>query len=125
MRGLIPEDFEERARFYEGFERIELPEALAELGFGYAINPEKTLIAVPLPGHAAGHTGLCVATDDGWILLAGDAAWSPTNYRELRGPMAVANLIMDDRQAYYDTLNKLHQIDKRQIPIQLCHESEL
>ncbi|HEQ1860256.1 TPA: MBL fold metallo-hydrolase, partial [Providencia alcalifaciens] len=36
-----------------------------------------------------------------------------------------ANLIMDDSQAYYDTLNKLHQIDKRQIPIQLCHEGEL
>lgn len=36
----------------------------------------------------------------------------PTNYRELRGPMAIANIIMDDKQAYYETLNKLHEIDK-------------
>lgn len=125
VRGLIPEDFEGRAQFYEGFERTALPEALAGLGDGYALNTEKTVIAVPLPGHAAGHTGLCVATDDGWVLLAGDAAWSPTNYRELRGPMAVANLIMDDKRAYYETLNKLHHIDKRHIPIQLCHEGDL
>ena len=125
VRGLIPEDFETRTRFYELFERVTLPAELAVLGDGYAVNREKTLLAVPLPGHAAGHIGLCVATDDGWVLLAGDAAWSPANYRELRGPMAIANLIMDDSRAYYETLNKLHQIDNRQIPIQLCHEGDL
>ncbi len=39
--------------------------------------------------------------------------------------MAIANIIMDDKQAYYETLNKLHEIDKQNIVIQLCHEGEL
>ncbi len=125
VRGLIPEDFETRAQFYEGFPLCPLPAELAILGQGYAVNPEKTLLVVPLPGHAAGHIGLCALTEQGWILLAGDAAWSPTNYRELRGPMAIAHMIMDDKQAYYETLNKLHEIDKQNIAIQLCHEGEL
>ncbi|KPD03077.1 MBL fold metallo-hydrolase [Moellerella wisconsensis] len=123
--GLIPEDFETRVKFYEAFPRCPLPDELQILGEGFAVNTEKTLLIVPLPGHAAGHIGLCVLTEQGWILLAADAAWSPTNYRQLRGPMAIANIIMDDKQAYYETLNKLHEIDKRHVEIQLCHEGEL
>lgn len=125
VSGLLPEDFEQRTVFYEGFPKVALPNELQVLGEGYAVNQQKTLFIVPLPGHAAGHIGLCVLTDSGWILLAGDAAWSPTNYRELRGPMAIANIIMDDKQAYYETLNKLHEIDKRNVVIQLCHEGDL
>lgn len=125
VSGLIPDDFDQRTRFYEGFEQANLPEELQSLGQGYAVNSQKTLLIVPLPGHAAGHIGLCVLTENGWVLLAGDAAWSPTNYRELRGPMAIANIIMDDKQAYYQTLNKLHDIDKQNITIYLCHEGEL
>ncbi|MBG5919805.1 MBL fold metallo-hydrolase [Providencia stuartii] len=125
VRGLIPEDFEQRTRFYEGLEAVELPPELQILGKGFAVNDQKTLFIVPLPGHAPGHIGLCVLTEQGWILLAGDAAWSPTNYRERRGPMAIAHIIMDDKHAYYQTLNKLHQLDKQNIPIQLCHEGDL
>ncbi|MBD1228139.1 MBL fold metallo-hydrolase [Xenorhabdus griffiniae] len=126
VRGLMPEDFESRVSFYEGFEASPLPEELSVLGKGYAVpGSQKQILIVPLPGHAAGHLGLCVLSDQGWILLAGDAAWSPTNYRELRGPAKLANLIMDDSRAYYETLNKLHHIDQKQIPIQLCHEGDL
>lgn len=125
VRGLIPEDFEQRTFFYESFEQVSLPAELQILGNGYTVNSQKTLLIVPLPGHAAGHIGLCVLTEKGWILLAGDAAWSPTNYREIRGPMAIANIIMDDKHAYYQTLHKLHEIDKQNIAIYLCHEGEL
>lgn len=125
VRGLIRDDFEQRARFYEGFDTTVLPTELQVLGGGFAVNSQKTLLIVPLPGHAPGHIGLCVLTEQGWILLAGDAAWSPTNYRELRGPMAIAHFIMDDKQAYYKTLNKLHVIDKKNIVIKLCHEGDL
>lgn len=126
VRGLMPEDFESRVSFYEGFEASPLPEELSVLGKGYAVpGSQKQILIVPLPGHAAGHLGLCVLSDQGWILLAGDAAWSPTNYRELRGPAKLVNLIMDDSRAYYETLDKLHHIDQKQIPIQLCHEGDL
>ncbi len=126
VRGLIPEDFESRVCFYEGFLPCSLPEALAVLGEGYAVpGSRRQILVVSLPGHAAGHLGLCVLTEQGWILLAGDAAWSPSNYRELRGPAKLANLIMDDSRAYYETLHKLHHIDQKQVPIQLCHEGDL
>ncbi|NUU66511.1 MBL fold metallo-hydrolase [Enterobacteriaceae bacterium BIT-l23] len=124
---LIPADFESSLRFIEGFETVALPEALAPFHQGYAL-PESNgeIILVPLPGHAAGHIGAFVLTDDGWILLASDAAWSPVSYRELRGPSRLANLVMADPVLYYRTLEQLHQLwQKGQVTIRLCHEGDL
>ncbi len=57
VSGLLPEDFEQRTVFYEGFPKVALPNELQVLGEGYAVNQQKTLFIVPLPGHAAGHIG--------------------------------------------------------------------
>lgn len=51
-------------RWY-GFDRVV---DLSELAPG--------LLLVPLPGHTAGHAGVALRTDDGWLLHAGDAAHS-------------------------------------------------
>ncbi|HAI49352.1 MAG TPA: MBL fold metallo-hydrolase, partial [Enterobacteriaceae bacterium] len=65
-------------------------------------------------------------TDDGWTLLAADAAWSPDNYREMRGPSRLANLVMSDPAAYYQTLRHLNQLWKKgDVDIRLCHEGDL
>ncbi|MNV78721.1 hypothetical protein D3C71_1722280 [compost metagenome] len=81
---------------------------------------------MPLPGHAAGHLGAFVLTDAGWTLLASDAAWSPLNYQQLRGPSRLANLIMDNPRSYYDTLGALNQLYLGgAAEIRLCHEGDL
>jgi glyoxylase-like metal-dependent hydrolase (beta-lactamase superfamily II) len=80
--GLIPEAFESALHFVESFPEQALPAELAPFQQGYALpNSEGQIIIVPLPGHAAGHLGAFVQTDQGWSLLASDAAWSPLNYQ--------------------------------------------
>ncbi|WP_436857561.1 MBL fold metallo-hydrolase [Citrobacter tructae] len=125
--GLIPPEFESSLRFIESFARLRLPEALVPFEWGYML-PESQgeIFLVPLPGHAAGHIGAFVQTDSGWMLLAADAAWSPANYRELRGPSRLANLVMSDPANYYRTLEQLNRLwQKGSVDIRLCHEGDL
>lgn len=125
--GLIPPDFESSLQFIESFPTLRLTEALAPFTHGYVL-PESDgeIILVPLPGHAAGHIGAFVMTDEGWTLLAADAAWAPANYQELRGPSAMANLVMADPTAYRHTLEQLNQLWRNgEVTIRLCHEGDL
>lgn len=123
---LVPSEFESQVSFIEQFEQVDLPSELAPFLRGYVL-PESNgqVILVDLPGHAAGHIGAFVLTDNGWILLAADAAWSDKNYRELKGPSRLANIIMADSDAYYRTLHNLHELDKGNVKIYLSHEGNL
>lgn len=125
--GLFPAEFESSLTFIERFETLTLPAALAPFERGYVLpGSDGQIILVPLPGHAAGHIGAFVLTDDGWTLLAADAAWSPASYRELRGPSRLANFVMSDPTAYYQTLARLNQLwQNGATDIQLCHEGDL
>lgn len=125
--GLIPPDFESSLRFIETFKILTLPEALAPFRYGYALpDSDNQIILVPLPGHAPGHTGAFILTECGWTLLAADAAWSPANYQQLRGPSRLANLVMSDSTAFYRTLSQLNQLWKQgSVEIRLCHEGNL
>lgn len=125
--GLIPEAFEAEMRAFEGFTLQTLPEELLPFTEGYALpDSNSEILLVPLPGHARGHIGAFVQTDSGWTLLASDAAWAPASYREMRGPSRMANLIMADPVAYYQTLAKLHQLWLGgRVRILLCHEGDL
>ncbi|AHG22106.1 metallo-beta-lactamase [Chania multitudinisentens RB-25] len=125
--GLIPEDFEAALQFVESFPQQSLPAALAPFQQGYALpGSAGQIVIVPLPGHAAGHLGAFVQTDEGWRLLASDAAWSPLNYQQLHYPSRLANLIMDNPHSYYQTLGALHQLYLGgSAQIHLCHEGEL
>ncbi|WP_338628714.1 MBL fold metallo-hydrolase [Yersinia intermedia] len=125
--GLIPENFESSLQFIESFPQQILPAELAPFEQGFALPGSKEhVILLPLPGHAAGHIGAFVLTDEGWVLLASDAAWSPSNYQQLRGPSRLANLLMDDPRAYYQTLQHLNQLWRNgKTDIRLCHEGDL
>ena len=125
--GLIPENFESTVQFMEGFPLVTLPPELAPFTQGYSLpGSDDHIVLVPLPGHAAGHIGAFVLTDEGWVLLAADAAWAPANYSELRGPSRLANLVMSDPAAYWQTLTRLNQLwQNGQVTIRLCHEGDL
>ena len=125
--GLFPAEFESSLTFFERFESVALPAALMPFDRGYLLpGSNDEILLVPLPGHAAGHFGAFVLTDAGWTLLAADAAWSPTSYRELKGPSRLANLVMADPAAFYRTLEKLNQLwQQGQVDIRLCHEGDL
>lgn len=125
--GLIPDTFESSVQFFERFPQVALPPELAPFEQGYALpGSQEQIVLVPLPGHASGHCGAFVQTDEGWVLLAGDAAWSPVSYQTLRGPSRIVNLFMDNSAVYYHTLAQLNQLwlgGKCQIL--LCHEGDI
>ncbi|MBU6958235.1 MBL fold metallo-hydrolase [Pseudomonas sp. CVAP len=125
--GLIPESFEARLQFMESFARVGLSEQLAPFDHGFELpGSEGQIFLVPLPGHAAGHIGAFILTDEGWTLLASDAGWSAQSYQTLRGPSVLANLLMDDSRVYYDTLRRLNQLwAAGHVDIRLCHEGDL
>lgn len=125
--GLIPPDFESSAVFVETFERVPLPPELAPFRQGFALpGSGAQVVVVDLPGHSAGHLGAFVNTTEGWVLLASDAAWSPTSYEQLVGPSVIAHAIMDSPAAYHQTLRDLHALYTRgKVRICLTHEGAL
>lgn len=124
LPSLVPDDVESRLRFFETTHPRPLPEALQPFEYGHDVLGTGELFTVPLPGHADGHTGLFVQADDGWHLLAGDAAWAPEGYRDLRGPSELSFLIQTSRTAYYATLERLHRLHRHgMVRIHLSHES--
>jgi len=124
--GLIPEDFSHRVRYVEQFSQQPLPNVLAPFSNGWKLpGSEGEVFLVPLPGHARGQIGAFVHTDEGWTLLAADAAWVPENYTQLKLPSPLARLIMDNYAQFLETLHQLHALHRNgKVEIRLCHESQ-
>jgi glyoxylase-like metal-dependent hydrolase (beta-lactamase superfamily II) len=123
LPGLVPSDIETRLSFVEHLPTAALPAALAPFTQGWDVTGTGEFIIVPLPGHTLGHLGAFVATPQGWVLLASDAAWLSEGYRSLRGPSELSFILQHNRRDYYRTLGKLHALHQSgQARIELCHE---
>ncbi|MEL7502053.1 MAG: MBL fold metallo-hydrolase [Cyanobacteria bacterium J06554_6] len=111
LPGLLPPDFEPRVSFVEDRPTVRaLPEGFET---GFDVFCDRTLIAVELPGHAAGQLGLRFTDPQGHTyFLVADSCWSSRAYRELIEPHPIAQLIFDDAATYRDTLRKLHHLHK-------------
>ena len=76
---LMPDDFEARGLALEDLPLVEC----AGLGPAYDVAGDGTLLAVPLPGHAAGQCGLLCQLKGGTrVLLCADAAWLRSNINQ-------------------------------------------
>ena len=111
--GLLPalapkSSCESRVSFYEHAVQTRLPAALAPFSQGYDLFRDGSLYAIPLPGHAAGHFGVCFRAADTWVFLVGDAAWSSHAIRENTPPPRWATALLGDTAAYRQTLAALH-----------------
>jgi len=107
IAGLLPDDFAEVGQPIEReAASVSLSEGIPFSG-GRDIFGDGSLIAVHLPGHAAGQIGLLLSTANAKVLLCADAAWSSRALRENRPPHPVAGFVMSDRSAYRDTFERL------------------
>ncbi len=123
---LLPNDIESRLAFVEAHPAQALPSQLAPFRRGWDITGTGEIIVVSLPGHAAGHLGAFVRTDEGWILLASDAAWTTESYQQLRGPSELSFLVQHRRAEYYRTLRMLHALHRSgNAAIRLTHEDSV
>ena len=110
LPGLLPPDFEKRAVFAEDAPLVRLPASHAPFSEARNLFGDGSLLAVDLPGHAAGQMGIFLKTTGGRdCLLAADACWLSQQYRKNLMPHAIVRLLADWR-AYKITLQKLHQL---------------
>lgn len=112
---LLPPDFVGRARFVEDTPRQALSDAMAPFRQGFDILGDGSIMAIPLPGHAAGQFGTIFDAIDGKkTFLVADACWSSRSYRENIMPHPLTRLIQHDWSAYRETLYRLHRLHLNQ-----------
>jgi glyoxylase-like metal-dependent hydrolase (beta-lactamase superfamily II) len=122
---LLPDDFATRGQAIEDLPAAPLD---APLHTGRDVAGDGSVVAVPLPGHAAGQYGLfCRLSGGRRILLCADAAWLLANIVGPIRPTWPARIIADDYEAFTRTLGQLHEFsvnhpDVRIIPSH-CEES--
>lgn len=114
---LIPDRRGSQLRYYEDSPTIRLATELAPFGEGQDIFGDQSVIAVSLPGHAAGHFGVCFRADGRWIFLVGDAAWSRRAIQHNAPPPSWATAILGDTPTYRATLNSLHALAARRADV--------
>lgn len=68
-----------------------------------------SVVLVELAGHTPGSVGVLAHTEDGWVLIAGDAAWHHEQVDLVRQkPGFPGRLVDNDRDATFATLHRLH-----------------
>lgn len=104
LHDLMPEDWLENTKSFESCRRVEHP----QLGIGWDVFEDGSIIMFAFPGHAAGQHGALIQTEDeGPVLLVADAIWNIKALTEGRTPNPIVRLFFDDWKAYHETLDKL------------------
>lgn len=110
-RELLPADLGSRLRLLEPDCGVALHGAPAVFGRGWDLFGDGSLVAFPLPGHAAGQLGLALEVEGELVLLVADAFWRREQLDQVRAPhWWVRMLAIRDAKAYDDTLRHLRGI---------------
>jgi glyoxylase-like metal-dependent hydrolase (beta-lactamase superfamily II) len=122
---LLPDDFAARAL---AIEDLPAGEAGRPFGGGRDVAGDGSLIAIPLPGHAAGQYGLlCRLSENRRVLLCADAGWLRSNIVAEPRPTWAARAIADHPEALSRTLAQLHEFSLVHPEVELipshCEES--
>lgn len=118
---LLPDDFANRRVPLDGFAKGALP---YDLGEGWDIFGDGTVLGVPLPGHARGHYGLCF-NGSRPMLYAVDAHWLLAGVMEDRAPGFPASLLADDADALGSSVALVRQFARAGGEVVLCHDPGL
>jgi glyoxylase-like metal-dependent hydrolase (beta-lactamase superfamily II) len=108
LKSLIPDDLQQRARFVE-----EEGTPVADMYFGttYDLFGDGSLVAVPLPGHAAGQIGLRLQTSETAYFLVADACFTLESARSMVMPGNAVRIISHSWRDYRGTLRRLHEFN--------------
>jgi glyoxylase-like metal-dependent hydrolase (beta-lactamase superfamily II) len=119
FRELLPHDLRTRAQRFEA-----CPEKEAPLGLGAArdVFGDGEVLAVPLPGHMRGHTGLVWPRLDPPLLYAADAQWLARAVMEDRPPGPPARWIMHDLEADAETRQRIAAFARAGGEVAYCHD---
>ena len=113
LPALAPRGIASRMAFYEHAPKSPLPAELAPFRTGYNVFRDDSVYAIELPGHAAGHYGICFRSAGKWVFLIADAAWSTQAIEQNIPPPRWATSLLGDTAAYRQTLAALHGLTAR------------
>lgn len=116
---LLPGADDNWLSFLESAPKLRLPAELAPFAVGHDLLGDGSLLAVPLPGHAAGHFGACFRSAGRWVFLVGDAAWSRRAIEDNLPPPRWATSWLGDTRVYRATLQQLHALAARRTGVLL------
>jgi len=119
LRELLPLDFNKRMIDVGGMPMVNLPHRLAPFTVGYDLFGDQSVLGINLPGHANEQLGIYFQGHEQDVFFIADAAWSHEVYRENRGPSLLGLIAIEDRKAYYDTLEKIHELYQRVPDLQI------
>nr|WP_243182933.1 MBL fold metallo-hydrolase [Anaerosolibacter carboniphilus] len=120
LRGLVPEDFEERSLVPEEKMKVDISGQLSPFSCGYDLFGDGSIILVDLPGHTKGQLGALVRDKEGRrVFFVADAVWQSKAYKELIRPSRIANIIMDNCDEYMKTLGRIHEVYKQRPEIKI------
>lgn len=109
---LLPDDLAERSQYIEQLNEIVMPDHFP-FRSGFDLFGDGSLIAVDLPGHAAGQIGLFLKTSKQQVFLCADAVWSSKAIRENRLPHPLTRLILNNYEAFVSTFGKLRSLHQQ------------
>jgi glyoxylase-like metal-dependent hydrolase (beta-lactamase superfamily II) len=116
---LVPDDIDKRLAFFEDHPVATAPGAL---GNGYDLLEDGSLLAIDLPGHAAGHVGFCFPRLPVPLFYATDSQWLIRAILENRAPGFPASLVGADREALRSSMRKVEAFVKDGGEVMLCHD---
>lgn len=114
---LLPADFEARLTPLESLPVVPLPFGLGE---GRDLFGDGSVLSLPLPGHALGHTGLI--WPDARLIYAADAQWLKQAMRENRPPKGAARWVYEDERQMRQSLDLLRRAEAAGCEIVFCHD---
>lgn len=107
---LLPHDFLQRVQWIDHSYQVQLTQEYSPFTEGYDLLHDQSIIAVDLPGHAAGQIGLFFYTvDNETVFLLADSCWTYESYHSNEPPHHLTHFITHDPKAYRLTLERVHQ----------------
>ena len=116
---LLPPDFESRLSLIEETPVVEGP---CGIGPAHDVAGDGSVLVVDLPGHLAGHVGLCFAGLGRPLLYATDTQWLLRAITEDRLPGFPASLIAHDRAAGVRSAARVRAFVAAGGEAMLCHD---
>ena len=109
LKGLHPEDIEERAVFVDQqcAKRYD-----SVLGTSYDLFDDSSILLVDLPGHATGQIGVLLETEKNEVFLIADTCWIRDSFINLTLPSPMVKLILSSWKDFKTSLNKVHEYYK-------------
>lgn len=92
------------------------------LGRGRDVLGDESVLSVPLPGHAEGHTGFLFPAFDPPVLYAADVQWVWIAIAENRPPRGPARAVYADAHAAMESLALVHAFAAQGGRVVLCHD---